>query len=279
VDLWYSEKIGGNAGFTVRIERQLLHLTSEYQTIDIFETSLYGKFLVIDGAVMLTEADEFVYHESITHVPLGWLSDPRHALIIGGGDGGTARELLRYPSIERLTMVEIDREVIEASKKFFPTLSNSFGDPRLEVRIQDGARFVKEARGKFDLIIVDSTDPVGPGKVLFSEEFYRDCSRLLRTGGILTAQTESPYDRNNHHVIRDIYTNLRGVFENARMYLASIPTYPFGLWSFALASDRIDPLVDPPAAHDVPRGLKYYNRRLGRSVFELPNFVREITEA
>jgi spermidine synthase len=276
MDLWYTEKVDGSVGITMKIKSHLFHRQTSCQTIDIFDTAFYGKLMVIDGAVMLTEADEFVYHESITHIPLGWIRHPKRVLIIGGGDGGTAREVLRYPSLEEVVLVEIDREVINASKKFFPNLSSSFNDKRLNLLIQDGARFVKDSKVPFDVIIVDSTDPVGPGKVLFSEEFYRNCSAILREGGILTAQTESPFDRTNRSVIRDIYKSLRNVFQHTHMYLASIPTYPFGLWSFAFASNSINPVKTPPIAEYVPQELKYYNYEYARHAFALPNFVREI---
>jgi len=276
MDLWYTEKVDGSVGITIKIKSHLFHHQSSYQTIDIFDTAFYGKLMVIDGVVMLTEEDEFVYHESLTHTPLGWIKYPKRVLIIGGGDGGTAREALRYPSLEEVVLVEIDREVINASKKYFPNLSSSFSDERLNLVIQDGARFVKESKKSFDVIIVDSTDPVGPGKVLFSEEFYRDCAAILREGGILTAQTESPFDRTNRPVIRNIYALLRNVFRHTHMYLASIPTYPFGLWSFAFASNSINPLKTPPIAEYVPQRLKYYNREYARHAFALPNFVKEI---
>jgi spermidine synthase len=216
------------------------------------------------------------------------LEKPERVLIIGGGDGGTAREILKYPSVKEVVMVEIDAGVVEAAKRYFPGLAVSFKDPKLSLRIMDGAKFVKDlaeargsggaASGAFDLVIVDSTDPVGPGEVLFSEEFYRDCGRSLKPGGALVAQTESPFDRARRPVVSRIYKNLRAVFAKVSMYLASIPNYPFGIWSFAFSSNSVDPLKDPFRAPSVPGGLKYYNRDLGRGVFMLPNYVREIID-
>jgi spermidine synthase len=245
---------------------------------------------------MLTENDEFVYHESIAHVPMQLLEKPERVLIVGGGDGGTAREILKYPSVREIVLVEIDAGVVEAAKEFFPGLAVSFKDPKLTLRIMDGEKYVKDAAearsasassrgsgpgaagGGFDLVVIDSTDPVGPGEVLFSGEFYRNCSRILKPGGALVAQTESPFDRARRSVIRGIYKNLRSAFPKVSMYLASIPNYPFGIWSFALSSDSVDPLRGPFKAPAVPGGLKYYNRELGRGVFMLPNYVRDIID-
>lgn len=276
MELWFTEKTNDSIGLSLLIKEHLYHKKSRYQTIDVLESVYYGRVLVIDKVVMLTEMDEFVYHEMLTHVPLQYMENPSSVLIIGGGDGGTAREVLKYKSIKRVVMVEIDEEVIETSKRFFPTLSSSFRDKRLEVCIEDGAKYVKETDERFDLIIVDSTDPVGPGEVLFSAGFYRDCSRLLESGGVLTAQTESPFDLRYRPVIQDIYRNLRSGFNIVRMYLGSIPTYPFGLWSFGFASNGIDPLRGKLSNPFIPEGLRYYNRELGRCIFNLPNFVKEI---
>jgi spermidine synthase len=299
MDLWYTEITNETHGLTLKVKRPLFHAQTEFQTIDILETWYHGNLMVIDGVVMLTENDEFIYHESIAHVPMQLLEKPERVLIIGGGDGGTAREILRYPSVREVVLVEIDAGVVEAAKRFFPGLAVSFRDPKLSLRIMDGAKFVKDsaegtsaegtsaegtsaegasAGGAFDLVVVDSTDPVGPGEVLFSEEFYRDCARSLKPGGVLVAQTESPFDRARRPVINRIYKNLRAVFSKVSMYLASIPNYPFGIWSFTFSSNAVDPLKDPFRAPSVPGGLKYYNRELGRGVFMLPNYVREIID-
>ena len=291
MDLWYTEITNDTHGLTLKVKRQLLHRVTEFQTIDIFETWYHGNLMVIDGVVMLTENDEFVYHESIAHVPMQLLEKPERVLIIGGGDGGTAREILKYPSVKEVVMAEIDGAVVETAKEFFPTIAVSFGDPKLKLLVMDGAAYVKEtsaavtagAAAPYDLVVVDSTDPVGPGEVLFTEEFYRDCSRILkpagaRPGGALVAQTESPFDRARRGVIGKIYKNLRAVFSKSSMYLAGIPTYPFGLWSFTFSSNGIDPVKDPFRAPFVPEGLKYYNRELGRGVFMLPNYVKDIID-
>jgi len=276
MELWFTEKTNESVALSLLVKNQLYHGKTAFQTIDVLDTVYYGKLLVIDRVVMLTEKDEFIYHELISHIPLQFIEHPERVLIIGGGDGGTAREVLKYPTIQEVMLVEIDRDVIDVCREFFPEVSSSFSDPRMKVVIADGAEFVKNCSYDFDLIIVDSTDPVGPGKVLFSEEFYRDCAGLLKPSGILTAQTESPFDRIHKVVVRDIYRSLSDVFNYVRMYLGSIPTYPFGLWSFAFCSQDLDPCSSHFRADYLPPDLNYYNRDIGKSVFNLPNFVREI---
>ncbi|MFW6138893.1 MAG: polyamine aminopropyltransferase [Spirochaetota bacterium] len=277
MELWFSEKLNDRSRISIRIEQQVFHKKSKYQTIDIFETVGYGRLLVIDGFIMLTEEDEFVYHECLAHVPLQLLDQPERVLIIGGGDGGTAREVLKYPSIKQVVMVEIDGEVPEACRKYLPGLARSMDDPRLEMVFEDGASFVQQDQQPFDLIIIDSTDPIGPGKVLFSEPFYKNCRSILKEKGVLTAQTESPFDQMYRETLKGVYASLKRVYGKAYMYTATIPTYPYGLWSFAFASGSADPVNDPFRAFEVPEGLRYYNRELARSMFTLPNFVREIT--
>ena len=278
MELWFTEYTNKSTGLTIKIKRQIEHRVTNFQTIDIFETYYYGNLMVIDGFVMLTELDEFVYHECITHVPIQFLENPEKALIIGGGDGGTAREILKYPSIKKVDLVEIDSEVCEVSKLYFKNLSLSFNDSRLNLHFEDGAEFVKNARENYDLIVIDSTDPVGPGEVLFTEEFYNNCSKILSPKGILTAQTESPFDKEYKKVIKKIYKNQKKSFKYVYMYLGYIPTYPFGIWSFSFASNEIDPVTDDLRNKYLPDGLKYYNREIGKSIFILPNFVKELID-
>lgn len=279
MELWYTEEAGEHSRQSFKIERQLYHEESAYQTIDIFETVGHGRLLVIDGIVMLTEADEFVYHECLTHVPMHYLRGPRRALIIGGGDGGTARELLKYPSLEEVTMVEIDEAVTAACREYLPSVAGSLDDSRLDMRFEDGAAFVESGEDRYDLIVVDSTDPIGPGEVLFSPPFYRACRRRLNEHGVLTAQTESPFDPAYRERIREIYGNLAESFEKLRMYTASIPSYPYALWSFAFASPSLDPREEPSPEGGLPEGLRYMNRDLARAIFSLPNHVRELLPA
>lgn len=276
MDLWYTEKIDDSLGLTLKIKEHLFHQKTAFQTIDVLESAVYGRVMVIDGMVMLTETDEYVYHELLTHIPLQFLDSPERILIIGGGDGGTAREALKYPKVKEVVMVEIDEGVIETARNFFPTTSCSFQDPRLRILVDDGAAFVKNEKEDFDLVIIDSTDPIGPAEVLFSEDFYKNCSRILKPHGILTTHTESPF----HHLYRDtialVHRRLRTVLPKTFAYLGSIPTYPFGLFSFAFASRGINPITDAFRAEHLPADLKYYNHELARGAFALPNFMKRL---
>ncbi|MGQ9778653.1 MAG: polyamine aminopropyltransferase [Bacillota bacterium] len=272
MELWFTEKQTEALALSLLVTRTLHRERTPFQDLAVLETVQYGRMLVLDGVVMLTEADEFVYHEMIAHVPLLVHPDPRIVLVIGGGDGGTVREVLKHPSVERVVLAEIDERVIEASRRFFPALSVGFTDPRLQFAIGDGIEHVRNHPGTYDVILVDSTDPIGPGVGLFEADFYRMAAAALRPGGVLVAQTESPFV--NRDLIRRIHKNMKEAFPFRRLYLAAIPTYPSGLWSFTLAAKtevaHLEPRVLPGLA------TKYYTPEVHRAVFALPPFVAEL---
>ena len=218
---------------------------------------------------MLTEADEFVYHEMIAHVPLSLHQAPREVLVIGGGDGGTVREVLKHQSVTRVVLAEIDERVVEASRRFLPTVSASLSDPRLTLAIGDGIEHVRQHSDAYDVILVDSTEPIGPAAGLFGAEFYRMTAAALHRGGIMAAQTESPFL--NGDLISQVHVNLRAAFPYRRLYLASIPTYPSGLWSFTLAAKEEVAHLEPRPVPDL--GTKYYSQDVHRAAFALPPFV------
>ena len=281
----YTEFWEGRTGITFGIERVLFSRQSDFQRVEVFETDVFGRLLTLDGLVMLTDRDEFVYHEMISHPALCLLDRPKRALVIGGGDGGTVREVLRHPGIEHVDLVEIDGLVIDAARQFFPEVSSALDDPRLSVRVEDGIAFVQATEDAvYDLVMVDSTDPVGFAEGLFGESFYRDCARILTHQGILVAQTESPFDRTFRHSIRDAHGLLERIFPQVSMYLAHIPTYPTGTWSFTMATKGLHPLrdFDPARAAHALEGfaadLKYYNPEVHRAAFALPNFVSRMLE-
>ena len=197
MELWFTEKHTKNVNFSIKVDRQLYSSQSEFQRIDIFESPEFGRFLTLDGFMMLTEKDEFIYHEMIAHVPMAVNPSAKRILVIGGGDGGAVRELTRYPGIERIDLVEIDREVVEACKKYLPQTACRLDDPRVRVFYEDGLRFVRDKRDEYDLILVDSTDPFGPGEGLFTKEFYGNCFKALDEDGILVNQQESPFYHND----------------------------------------------------------------------------------
>ena len=272
MELWFTEKQTDALALSLLVNKTLHRERTPFQDLAVLETVQYGRMLVLDGVVMLTEADEFVYHEMIAHVPLLVHPDPRLVLVIGGGDGGTVREVLKHPSVEKVVLAEIDERVIEVSRRFFPTLSVGFTVPRLELAIGDGIEHVRNHPGAYDVILVDSTDPIGPGVGLFEADFYRMAAAALRPGGILAAQTESPFV--NRDLIRRIHKNMKAAFPFRRLYLASIPTYPSGLWSFTLAAQGEVPYLAPRVLPGL--ATKYYTPEVHRAAFILPPFVAEL---
>lgn len=270
-----------HSGITFGIEEVLFSEQSEFQNVRVLKTDSFGHLLTLDGLVMLTDRDEFVYHEMIAHPALSLLPDPRRVLVIGGGDGGTVREILRHPGIEHVDLVEIDQMVIDVSRKYFPEIASALDDPRLTINVKDGAEFVQRADdGFYDLVIVDSTDPVGFAEALFGEDFYRDCHRILTSDGILVSQTESPFDPAFRDSIRDANAFLESLFTHVELYLGSIPTYPMGTWSWTMASKTLHPVSDFDRDVVADRlkifedDLQYYNADLHRAAFAHPTFVR-----
>lgn len=283
--LQYTEFWQQRTGITFGVDRVLFDRQSAYQRVQVLETDAFGRLLTLDGLVMLTERDEFVYHEMIAHPALCLLPHPRRVLIVGGGDGGTLREVLRHATVEQVDLVEIDEVVIEASRAFFPALSVAFDDPRARIHVADGVAFVQQAQAaSYDLIIVDATDPVDFAEGLFGEAFYRDCARILTADGILVTQSESPFDPTFQRSIQAAYAMLGRIFGRVYMYLAHIPTYPMGLWSFTLASKRLHPVEHFDFKRAVDRlapfaeQLRYYNATLHRAAFALPSFVQRLFE-
>ena len=276
MELWFTEKQTPALGLTCKVRRTLLEEQTPYQHLAILETEQFGRMLVLDGMVQTTEKDEFVYHEMIAHVALNTHPNPRRVAVIGGGDGGTVREVLKHRSVEQVVLIEIDRRVVEACREYLPSISCALSDPRVEVRVADGVEHIRSAENEYDVVLIDSTEPVGCAVGLFSAPFYRDVARALREDGIMVAQTESPFV--NQDVIRRSNAGIRASFPITRLYLASIPTYPSGLWSFTLGSKRYDPLEVDPASIP-PLETRYYTPHIHHAAFRLPRFVEELVEA
>jgi spermidine synthase len=277
MELWFTEKHTPNVNFTIKIDRHVYSAQSEYQRIDIFDSPEFGRFLVIDGFMMLTEKDEFIYHEMITHVPMAVHPKVRNVLIIGAGDGGVVRELTRYPEIEHIDLVEIDPVVVEVSKKYLPQTACRFDDPRLTIHYEDGVKYVRSKKNIYDLIIVDSTDPIGPGEGLFTKEFYGSCYKALKDDGIMVNQHESPYYAYNAQAMIRAHKRIVESFPISKVYQVHIPTYPSGHWLFGFASKKYHPVHDLQADLWNQRQLKtkYYNTRLHIGSFALPNYVED----
>ena len=282
-DIWFTER-DENIALSLKHNGKLYEQQSEFQKVEVYETLAYGNMLTLDGLVMCTEKDEYVYHEMITHVPVLTHGQVSRALIIGGGDGGTARELLKHPGITEVVMVEIDSKVVEASRSFLPEVSLALDHPKLNLIIDDGIKYVGESAAEsFDLVIVDSTDPVGPGEGLFTEAFYRNVYRILKPTGVMVTQSESP--RFNSKVFKEIYACYREIFgvSNVHCYLVYIPTYPTGMWSFSYSTKGgKHPVRDfdnqSVESFVTANALNYYNAHIHKAAFALPNFVKEMME-
>ncbi len=274
MELWYTEKQTPHLGITCQVKETLCTRMTAFQELAVLDTLQFGKMLVLDGMVQTTVKDEFIYHEMITHVPLMTHPNPQKVLVIGGGDGGTIKQIIKHPGVSRAVLVEIDEEVVTACKEHLPEISGgALDDPRVEVIFTDGLEYVKSCKGQFDVILVDSTEPVGPAVGLFTQEFYQNIFDALTPQGIMVAQTESPFY--NRDLIRSVTQRIEKVFPVTRLYLASVPTYPSGLWSFTLGSKGYDPLkVDKFEDLDT----RYYSPEIHRSSFVLPGFVKELME-
>ncbi len=278
MELWFTERHTKNVKFSIRVDRQLYSGQSEFQRIDIFDSKEFGRFLTLDGYMMLTEKDEFIYHEMITHVPMAVHPSVKHVLVIGAGDGGVIRELSRYSSIEHMDMVEIDPLVVEVCRQYLPKTACRFDDPRLTIYYEDGLKFIRSHENEYDLIIVDSTDPFGPGEGLFTKEFYGNCYKALKEDGIMVNQHESPFYTEDAIAMQRAHKRIVESFPISRVYQAHIPTYPSGHWLFGFASKKYHPVHDRNAVSWKMLGLstKYYTPQLHAGAFALPAYVEEL---
>lgn len=278
LDMWARDVNFGNVALSFRVQKSLFSSRSPFQQIDVVQTADHGRLLINDGIFMLTERDEFIYHEMIAHVPLCVHPSAKRVLVIGGGDGGTVREVLKHRGVERTVLVEIDEMVVKACREHIPSVSAALDDPRLEIRYADGVRYVAETDERFDLAIVDSTDPVGPGAVLYEAAFYRNVARVLSDDGIMITQAETPLYYLDAQ--KTIFGNQRPFFKRLHMYLYPIITYTGALYSFGWASKRYCPLADftPQRAESAELDTRYYNAGIHRAAFMLPNFVRTAFE-
>lgn len=277
MDMWYTEKHSENVGITMKVSKTLFSGKSEFQQLDILETLEYGRMMLLDGLVMVTERDEFVYHDMIAHPALFTHPDPKKVLVIGGGDGGSIREIVKHPGVELAVLCEIDGLVIDKSIELLPSMACEIdgSNPRVKLHVDDGMAYIREHKNAFDVILVDSTDPIGPAVGLFEEDFYRLVFSALKEDGIMVAQSESPFY--HAEIQKNMYGNLRNVFPIVEMYQAFIPTYPSGLWSFAFASKKYHPVRDFNRERAAGRDFdtRYYNEDLHLGAFMLPTFARE----
>lgn len=278
MELWYTEQHTDNVRFSIKVDKCLYTDQSEFQRIDVFHSMEFGNFFTLDGLMMVTEKDEFIYHDMIVHVPMATNLKIKDVLVIGAGDGGTVRELTRYNTIEKIDMVEIDKMVVDVCRKFFPETACKLDDPRVNLYFEDGLKFVRSKENSYDLIIVDSTDPFGPGEGLFTKEFYGNCYKALKEDGILVNQHESPYYLEYAKSMQRAHKRIRELFPVCRVYQAHIPSYPSGHWLFGFASKTYDPLVDidQQAWNSLGLATKYYNTEIHKGCFALPNYVLDL---
>ncbi|XP_043726136.1 spermidine synthase 1-like [Telopea speciosissima] len=285
---WFSEisPMWPGEAHSLKVEKILFQGKSEYQNVMVFQSSTYGKVLVLDGVIQLTERDECAYQEMITHLPLCSIPNPKKVLVIGGGDGGVLREVSRHSSVEQIDICEIDKMVVDVAKQFFPDVAVGYGDPRVNLHIGDGVAFLKAvSEGTYDAVIVDSSDPIGPAQELFEKPFFESVAKALRPGGVVCTQAESIWL--HMHIIEDIVSNCRQIFKGSVNYAwTTVPTYPSGVIGFMLCSTEGLPVdfkhpVNPLNAYESNSigPLKFYNSEIHSAAFCLPSFAKKVIDS
>ncbi len=278
MELWYSEFHAPDVKHSMRVKRHLYSEKSSYQQIDVFDTPEFGRVLALDGNVMLTERDEFIYDEMMTHVPLSVHPKIRTVLVIGAGDGGVVKELTRYETVERIDLVEMDPMVVEVCRTYLPENASRLDDPRVHICYENGLAFIRRCHSAYDLVIVDSNDPFGPSEGLFTREFYGSCYNALRDDGIMVNQQGSPFYRHDAEAMKRSHQRIVSTFPVSRVYQAHIPTYAAGYWLFGFASKRYHPIddLDPKAWQALGLKTKYYTTKLHVGSFCLPAFLEQM---
>ncbi|MGN1125157.1 MAG: polyamine aminopropyltransferase [Candidatus Gastranaerophilaceae bacterium] len=275
--LYYKEITPSGFGIAIKIKKVLFSEQSKYQKIEVLESdSKLGKILTLDDLMTATEGDEYFYHEMFVHIPMLNHKCPKSVLVIGGGDGGTVREILKHDTVERVVLCEIDNMVIEVAKKYLPTLSCDLDNPKVEIVNEDAFKYIKDKKNSFDIILIDTPDPVGPGVGLFTTDFYTNVKEALKQDGIMVTQSESPVANENE--IKHMYEQLKQVFPIVSSYTSPIPTYPGGCWAWAFCSETIKPLsyIDEKRAGDITKKCKIYNVDYHKARFALPTFLDDL---
>ena len=280
MEMWFHDEHTDNVKLAIRVDYQVFSAQSEIQRIDVLESKEFGKILVVDGDLMLTEKDEFIYHEIISHVTMAVQPQVERILVIGGGDGGVVRELAKYDTVEQIDVVEADPLLVEVCRKYFPQMACSLNDPRVHIYHEDGLRFIRSKSDAYDLIIIDSPNPFGAGEGLFTKEFYGNCFNALHEEGIMINQHESPFYKEEAFQCQRMHKRIVESFPISRIYQAHIPSYPSGHWLFGFASKRYHPIHDMDGIQWKLRGIqtKYYLPRLHEGVFALPAYVEELVQ-
>ena len=272
--LWYDETLDDHTRLGLRVKETLFSGQSAFQHIEVIDTVGFGRVLIIDKVFMTSEYDEFLYHEMLAQPGLCTARSIARVLVIGGGDGGTVREVLRHIDVKQCVMIEIDEMVVDVSKEYLPGIGTAWNDPRLDLRFIDGREYVTRSNDeKYDVILLDGTDPIGPGAALFDDGFYAGCKRMLRPGGVMALQSESPL------LMMDLFVEtqhrLRKLFPEVHPYLGPVPLYGTGTWSWTWCSDTGEPLrAIRDRQEAIVEGSKAYNEELHQAIFALPNYVK-----
>ena len=278
MEIWFSENHSPHVRFDIRVERQLYSAESEYQRIDVFASPEFGKFLTLDGSVIFSEQDCFIYNEMVVHVPMSVHRSAKDILVIGAGDGGVVRELTRYDRVERIDLVEMDPQGIEACRAYLPGNACRMDDRRVHIYYENALKFIRKCEDEYDLIIVDSSDPFGPSEGLFTREFYGNCYNALRDDGIMVNQQGSPFYAEDATAMQRSHKRIASTFPISKVYQAHIPTFAAGYWLFGFASKKYHPIndMDSDAWNALNMRTRYYTTRLHVGAFYLPAFLEEM---
>lgn len=277
MEQWFSEFWTKDIKFSIKVKEKIYSSQTKFQKLDFYDSYELGRFFTLDDIMMANEKDEFIYHEMMIHTPMSVNPNIKKVLVIGGGDGGSVRELTKYKTIEKIDMVEIDEEVVIKCQELLPITAHKLTDERVNLFFEDGLAYVKNTEKRYDLIVVDSTDPFGPGEGLFTLEFYQNCYNILSEDGILVNQHESPYFDNTKLMMKSAHKKIKSLFPVALVYQAFIPTYPSGHWLFGFASKKLHPIKDfiPNQKLIESFKLNYYNPNIHLASFVLPNYVEK----
>ena len=270
MSIWFEEgnEFGDGYLLKLKVSKVIYKSQSQFQSIEIFENPLFGKVLLLDDIIQVTEKDEKNYHEMFSHVPLFSHPSPKNVIVIGGGDGGNIREIVKHSSIEKIVLCELDSEVVSTCRKYLPELTAGLDDPRVIIEYKDGCKYVQDHKSTFDIILVDSTDPIGPSEVLFKEPFFKDMKSALRPGGIIVTQAENFHHPEQKKVILDLFKFVPNLFKYAKYYFTLVPTYATGTMGFTFLSD--EPYFQKQPRPCTIDNLEYYNTEIHKAAFCLP---------
>ena len=273
-EFWFLERHSKNAGLMLAVREHIYSHKSRYQLIEVFDTFEYGRILTLDRLIMLSERDESAYHEMLVHVPMFIHPSPKRVLVVGGGDGGTLREVVKHPGLELAVQVEIDEEVVNVCREYMPGIASAYDHTKVRLVIQDALVYLKGAEDTFDVVIIDSTDPIGPAASLFEIPFYRDVFKALREKGVMTCQLGSSIY--NLDQIVNVLKQLQSIFTGAQLYMTHVPTYPSGLWTLGIASKGklFHQNPDEVRYRTMKDQFNYYNNSIHFGSFMLPEYIK-----